>query len=122
MQGSVGQATAAIGQVLGNLVHTPPVAMWRIVLFIYLAFSIGSHMTLSVSDIRGAAKGFFTLVLAVLVLNWMTLWLGSTWGGSAGCRMARYGVPVYVVMLLAITINSAMAILLVAMSWVTVRR
>lgn len=118
LQGSAEQTTAAIGQVMGNLVHAPPVATWRTILFIYLAFCIGSHMTLSISDILGAAKGFFTLVLAVLVLNWMTLWLDPAGWGSAGWQVARYGVAVYVVMLLAITINLVMAALLVAMSGV----
>ena len=52
-------------------------ANWRFWVFLYLAFSIGSNISLSPSDLRGAATGFISLVTVVFVVNLLTLWAGD---------------------------------------------
>ena len=50
---------------------------WKFYVFIYLTFVIGSHITLSPSDIKGAASGFITLVIVLLVFNFCTSFMGD---------------------------------------------
>ena len=52
-------------------------AWWRRVLFIYLFYSIGSSVTLSSSDIKGASRGFFYFVILLLLFNIATIWNGD---------------------------------------------
>ncbi|MCU0490423.1 MAG: M50 family metallopeptidase [Chloroflexaceae bacterium] len=47
---------------------------WRLYLFLYLAFAIGSTIELSTPDIQGAQAGFTTLLVCLLVWNFATLW------------------------------------------------
>ncbi|HPE86842.1 MAG: hypothetical protein PHT77_01920 [Bacteroidales bacterium] len=44
--------------------------------FLYLVFAIGSSVTLSPADMKGASKGFLYLVIFLLVFNALTLWMG----------------------------------------------
>jgi len=46
-------------------------------LFLYLVFAIGSSVTLSGADLKGAQKGFIYLVVFILVVNGITLWMGD---------------------------------------------
>jgi hypothetical protein len=50
---------------------------WKVVLFAYLFYSIGSSVTLSSSDIKGAFRGFIYFVLLLLIFNLATLWKGD---------------------------------------------
>jgi hypothetical protein len=45
--------------------------------FLYLAFSVGSNISLSLADLKGAATGFVSLATVVLLLNLITLWMGG---------------------------------------------
>jgi hypothetical protein len=57
-------------------------ADWRFYVFLYIAFSVGSAITLSLADIRGAAKGFFTFVILVFLFNLSTIWLTGRFADS----------------------------------------
>lgn len=46
-------------------------------LFLYLVFAIGSSVTLSGADLKGAQKGFIYLVVFILIINVITLWMGD---------------------------------------------
>ena len=50
---------------------------WKVVLFIYLFYSIGSAVTLSSSDIKGAFRGFIYFVVLLLIFNLATIWKGD---------------------------------------------
>jgi hypothetical protein len=50
---------------------------WKVVLFAFLFYSIGSSVTLSSSDIKGAFSGFIYFVLLLLIFNLATLWKGD---------------------------------------------
>ena len=55
----------------------PKTNWWKLVLFFYLFYAVGSSITLSTSDIKGAFRGFLYFVIVLLLFNICTLWLGS---------------------------------------------
>jgi hypothetical protein len=50
---------------------------WKLTLFFYLFYAIGSSITLSGSDIKGAFRGFTFFLIVLLIFNLCTLWMGS---------------------------------------------
>ncbi|MCF8275026.1 MAG: hypothetical protein K9I95_14470 [Flavobacteriaceae bacterium] len=59
---------------LGIIFSLDNFSNWKFYLFLYLAFSIGSSITLSKADIEGASGGFGVLVASLFLLNIATLW------------------------------------------------
>jgi hypothetical protein len=56
------------------VVANPGDYWWKVVLFAYLFYSIGSSVTLSTSDIKGAFRGFIYFVILLLIFNLATIW------------------------------------------------
>jgi hypothetical protein len=83
-------------------------ATWRFWLFVYLAFAIGSSVELSREDLAGAREGLIVLVLAVLVFNLATLWIGSVARHAVALAGWIYG-PLFVVIAIAVLINGMVA-------------
>ena len=52
-------------------------AWWKIVLLVYFLYSVGSSVTLSPSDAKGAAKGLLYTVAILLIFNLFTIWIGD---------------------------------------------
>jgi len=50
---------------------------WRSALLIYVLYSIGSSMTLSKPDVKGALAGFLWIVVFILTFNLLTRWIGD---------------------------------------------
>ena len=50
---------------------------WQLYVFIYLAFVIGSSITLSPSDIKGTLKGLSVILILVFIFNLATVWAGD---------------------------------------------
>ena len=50
---------------------------WQLYVFIYLAFAIGSSITLSPSDIKGTLKGLSIILILVFIFNLATVWAGD---------------------------------------------
>jgi len=50
---------------------------WKLTLFFYLFYAVGSSITLSSSDIKGAFRGFLYFLLILLLFNISTLWIGD---------------------------------------------
>ncbi|HPE76528.1 MAG TPA: hypothetical protein PLC80_10585 [Draconibacterium sp.] len=55
----------------------PKTVWWKLVLFFYLFYAIGSSITLSGPDIKGAFRGFFYFLILLLLFNIATFWLGN---------------------------------------------
>jgi len=68
--------------VLSSLFTRQNFTDWRFYGFLYIAFSVGSAITLSLADIREAAKGFFTCVILVFLFNLSTIWLTGRFADS----------------------------------------
>jgi phosphoglycerol transferase MdoB-like AlkP superfamily enzyme len=62
---------------LANILTTANLGDWKLWVFLYLAFSVGSNISLSPADLKGAATGFISLATVVLLLNLITLWMGD---------------------------------------------
>lgn len=60
---------------LGRLFSAEHLGDWRLWLFVYLVFAIGSHVTLSPSDLKGSLSGLCAGILLLLLANLATLWL-----------------------------------------------
>jgi hypothetical protein len=71
------EISRAVWAVFCSLFSVANLRDWTFYVFIYLVFCIGSHVTLSRSDIKGATQGLLTLITTLLLLNWCTMWLGE---------------------------------------------
>ncbi len=80
------------------------VSSWEFYLFLYLAFSIGTSITLSSSDTKGALKGFVALLCALLLFNLGTLWIGD-FTDETMTRLAQYCGVFYAMMLLVLVLS-----------------
>jgi hypothetical protein len=81
--------------------------------FLYLTFAVGSSISLSESDLKGALAGFGTLVLLVLIANLATLWQGNVLGTGVGW-LVRWQVVGYAAMLFALAVNVLAALVVLA--------
>lgn len=66
-----------VWQCFDQILTGPQTTWWKLVLFFYLFYAIGSSITLSQSDIKGASRGFFYFVILLLIFNIATLWMGN---------------------------------------------
>ncbi|HWE94775.1 MAG TPA: hypothetical protein VG269_12495 [Tepidisphaeraceae bacterium] len=82
---------------------------WRFWVFAYLVVCIGSHITLSPPDIRGAFKGFLALVAAVLLFNLLTIWMGESYSVRACEALVRGSVVLYAALLFVVCVNLTLA-------------
>ena len=84
---------------------------WPVYAFLYLAFSIGAHMTLSMSDLGGTLKGFIYLAVLVLLFNWATAWAGP-WSQNACIFILRPLSALYGIMAFALVLSALVAAIL----------
>jgi hypothetical protein len=108
---ALGQMSLAGAGMFRSLLDPTLLASWPVYLFLYLAFSIGAHMTLSLPDLGGTLKGFAYLAGLVLLINWATLWAGD--GSMAACLwLLRPVGAIYAVMVFAMILSACLALLL----------
>jgi hypothetical protein len=76
---------------------------WQFYVFVYLAFAIGSLMTLSPPDIKGALGGFLMILVLIFIFNLATVWIENFTSniliGVAGLSTLFYAVIVLVILL-----------------------
>jgi hypothetical protein len=97
--------------ILAALFTTRNLTDGKFYLFLYLTCSVGSSITLSPQDIRGAASGFVTLVGFLLVFNVVTNWLIVV--PESMLRGLSSSLSIYYAgMLLAILLNAVVAAVL----------
>ena len=66
-----------VSQVFEQIFLSANSSWWKMFIFIYLFYSIGSSITLSNSDIKGAFRGFIYFVIILLLFNAFTIWMGD---------------------------------------------
>lgn len=76
-------AWKALNEAFTRLFVLERLSDWRFYLLIYLLFALGSHVTLSPEDLKGAGQGLLVGILLLLLFNLATLWYGS-WFHAAG--------------------------------------
>lgn len=82
---------------------------WRSWVFLYLLFSVGSSMTLSRADSRGAIHGLIAMVGIFFIISSALLLTKGAIQEEALLSITRYYSVFYSVMLLSIMLNGAMA-------------
>jgi hypothetical protein len=55
----------------------PKTTWWKLALFFYLFYAVGSSITLSGADMKGAFRGFFYFLILLFLFNIATLWMGN---------------------------------------------
>lgn len=61
-----------------KLIYTGPnTTGWKLLLFVYLFYSVGSAITLSSSDVKNSFRGFLYFVIVLLLFNMATFWMGN---------------------------------------------
>ena len=104
-------------EAFANIFSRTNLGNWKFWVFLYLSFSVGSNISLSPSDLKGAATGSLTLVTVVLLVNLVTLWMGNF--VTKGVQwVSQYNGVFYAVMLIALLLcilGSAAMLLIVAL-------
>ena len=106
-----GLVGSALWDILRHMMSWEHVTRWQSYLFLYLVFAIGSHVTLSPPDLKGAWKGMVALLVVLLLFNWATLWIGD-FALQFSAVLARYATVLTASMLLALVLVSLLALLL----------
>jgi hypothetical protein len=99
-----------------NVVFTGPrTAIWKIILMVYLTYAVGSSITLSRSDFKGAAGGFIFFVIILLLFNLGTLWIGD-FTKTAFLQASRYLSAFYFLIILSMAVNLVSVIILAGLN------
>lgn len=88
---------------------------WHFYLGLYLLFCVGSHVTLSPSDLQGAGSGFLALTALFVAFNLATLWLGN-FALAACLNVAHFGAILTVLLLFALLLNLTIAGILILLT------
>jgi hypothetical protein len=109
---------------IGLVFAGPETSWWKLVLFLYLTYAIGSSITLSPADIKGALKGFLVFVILLLIFNLLTIWIGTFTTGFFA-YISTFFSGFYFLLLLSIVINLAFMVVLLILigirSWILKR-
>jgi len=74
---SITSFIASIAESLKNLFSTQNMSSWNFWLFLYMSFCIASHMAPSKADRNGMWKGFFWMLILLVLINAIVIWLGG---------------------------------------------
>lgn len=91
---------------------------WKLILFIYLFFTIGSSIALSKPDIKGALVGFYSFVFLLIILNLGTKWYGNQLTHFVDQLSQLMGV-FYFVTILALMLNVVFLVIVQILSRIT---
>jgi len=94
----------------------PNTNWWKLLLFVYLFYSIGSSITLSSSDIKGASRGFYYFIIILFLFNLFTLWMGDlTSGFFKNLNIWLSGF--YFLIILSLCLNIVFVFILMILKW-----
>ncbi|HZK80591.1 MAG TPA: hypothetical protein VFC46_05970 [Humisphaera sp.] len=110
------QVMATAWQLFAAILHSAVDSGWRFWLFVYLVFCIGSHITLSRSDIDGAGRGLVWLILFVLIVNLLTLWADGRYTVWTCDRLVSGSAIFYAAGIFVVCCNIGLAIILFLLS------
>ena len=106
-----GVVWGALSNLAVTLVSSETLLGWKFYVFVYIAFSVGSSITLSRSDIHGAQRGFLALALILFVAQLCTLWMGDH-ANQVALSLGQLFAPFYVVLLFALVVHAVAAVFL----------
>ena len=95
-----------------TLVFSPnSTVWWKVILYIYILYSIGSTMTLSPSDIKSSFSGFLWVIVFFLLFNVVTFWLGNFMAVVLS-KIAKYIAGFLFMLLLSLITNLGFIVVL----------
>ncbi|MFC1936183.1 hypothetical protein ACFLYP_00805 [Chloroflexota bacterium] len=89
---------------------------WQFWLFLYILVSIGTSITLSPSDIQGAASGFSTIFALTFIFNLLTLWTDTPLFTNAALEISRHFGSFYGLLLFTLFLNLLVGLFLLALT------
>jgi hypothetical protein len=101
-----------VWECLNYIVAGPKTNWWKLLLFFYLFYAVGSSITLSPSDIKGAFRGFLYFVILLFLFNIATIWNGDFILNSFA-KTSSYFSGFYFLIILSIGLN----IVFIAVLW-----
>jgi hypothetical protein len=109
---AIGQLLQNIGTssfgFLGSIFSWDRFATWQLYVFIYLAFAIGSSITLSPPDIKSTLAGLSVILVLMFIFNLVTVWAGEL-TSNIFSRTSAYFIVFYAVMFFTLLMNIAVA-------------
>jgi hypothetical protein len=85
---------------------------WRLYLFLYIALSVGSSISLSPSDVRVATPGCLTFIVLLFLFNTVLLSLGTA-GSATFAWLTQYYTFLYILLCFVILLD----VLAIAILW-----
>ena len=109
-----GHVARGAGAALAPLLDPHRWLGWRPWVLLYVTFAVGSSVSLSGPDLKGALAGLGALALLVLLVNLATLWMGDVLGPGVAW-LVRWQAVGYAAMLFVLVVNAlaALVVLLV---------
>jgi hypothetical protein len=80
------------------------IVWWKTALLVYVLYSVGSSITLSLADIKGTARGFVFTIGVLFIFNLLTLWIGN-FSIEFFIRISRFFSGLYFLILFTMAIN-----------------
>jgi len=102
-----GSCVAFAGYIFSNIA----IHWWKMLIFLYLLFSVGSSITLSPPDIEGALSGFVIFVVLLVLFNLVTLWVGD-FASVAFSYASAYFAGFYFLIAFSIIVNTVFVVFL----------
>ena len=93
------------------ILTSPNTNWWKLLLFFYLFYAVGSSITLSPSDIKGAFRGFIYFVILLLLFNIATIWKGD-FISDFFSKTSNYFSGFYFLIILSIGLNIGFIVIL----------
>lgn len=97
---------SGVWQYFDLILTGPKTTWWKLALFFYLFYAIGSSITLSGADIKGAFKGFLYFVIVLLLFNIGTIWMGE-FTTTFFSRVNEYLSGFYFLIIMSMCLNIA---------------
>jgi len=108
----VGSVFAASLAFLGFVFSPQHLLDWRLYLFLYIAFAIGSSIRLSDADVTGATPGCLTFIVLLFLFNTLLLSLGAA-GSTTFAWLTQYYTFLYILLCFVILLD----VLVIAILW-----
>lgn len=102
---------SGVWQYFDLILTGPKTSWWKLALFFYLFYAIGSSITLSGADMKGAFKGFLYFVIVLLLFNIGTIWMGE-FTTTFFRRVNEYLSGFYFLIIMSMCLNIAFIIVL----------
>jgi hypothetical protein len=102
---------SGVWQYFDLILTGPKTSWWKLALFFYLFYAIGSSITLSGADMKGAFKGFLYFVIVLLLFNIGTIWMGE-FTTTFFSRVNQYLSGFYFLIIMSMCLNIAFIIVL----------